>query len=129
MSPKALALSCLLALLLSACGEKSESWKKVTDTGGATWDAVKTWSAEKSVEARIALQKKMDDLGPKLKIAREAAKRGGSAVSEDLEQKVAETKVALKVLKAATADTWADALAGFKRAWEALSTKIKSLTD
>lgn len=129
MTLKPIVLICVLALLLGGCGDESKTWNKVTETSGATWDAVKTWSAEKSADAKRALAKKMEELQPQLLIAREAAKRGGAVASEEFEQTVTEAKVAFEVLKNASADSWAKALAGFKRAYEALSAKVKSLTD
>lgn len=127
-------LACTLALLLGAtlllggCGEASDSWKKVQETSGDTWDALKTWSAEKSGEVRTALNKKMDDLEPQLKAARLAASKGGEKASAELEKTVDDAKAALDVLKSATASTWKDAVLGFKSALETLKAKIHELT-
>lgn len=130
MSLKLPTLACVFALLLlAACGDESKSWNKVKDTSGATWDALKTWSAEKSGEAKRALAKKMEELQPQLMVAREAAKLGGEAAAKEFEQKVADAKVAFGLLKNASAATWAEALAGFKRAYTALTDKIESLTS
>ena len=115
-------------LLLIGCGESSDSWKKVEETSGATWDAVKTWSAEKAGEARAALQKKMDDLEPQLAAARIAAKKGGAQASAELEAAVENAKTAFAALKEATGPTWRAAIDGFQKAYEALQAKIEALT-
>jgi hypothetical protein len=115
-------------LLLGGCGEASDSWKNVQETSGETWDALKTWSAEKSGEVRTALKKKMDDLEPQLKAARLAAAKGGEKASAELEKSVEDAKDALDALKTATASTWKDAVVGFKSALESLKAKIHELT-
>ena len=123
-----LALLALGACLLVACGESSDSWDKVKEQSGATWDALKTWSAEKADEAKATLQKKMSDLEPQLAAARIAAKKGGEKAEAELETSVENVKSALEVLKSATAGTWKDAVQGFQAALEALKQKIHELT-
>ena len=118
----------LVALSLTACGESSESWQKVEETSGATWDAVKTWSAEKAGEARTALKKKMDDMEPQLAAARIAAKKGGEQTAAELEQAVENAKTAFAALKEATGPTWRAAIEGVQKAYEALQAKIDALT-
>ena len=123
-----LLILCLGGLLLIGCGETSDSWKKVEETSGATWDAVKTWSAEKAGEARETLGKKMADLEPQLAAARVAAKQGGEEASAELEQAVEKAKTAFAALKEASGPTWRAAVEGFRTAYEALLAKIDALT-
>jgi uncharacterized lipoprotein YehR (DUF1307 family) len=125
--PRLFLFSLCLVGLLAGCGESGESWKQVQEKGGETWDALKTWSAEKSAEARAAFTKKMAELKPQLEVARVAAQKAGAQTSKELEAAVQAAEVGLKDLKGATAETWKDLFATFQVAWEALQKMIQDL--
>jgi hypothetical protein len=120
-----LALTLLVALGLSACGEPSPSAKAVQDKLGETWDAMKTWGAEK----RDALVQKTDEglksLEKPLADAKAAAGEAGSDASRALDGAWDTAKQKLEALKNASGEGFAKARDEMVEAYEALRAKLK----
>ena len=109
-----------LSAALTGCGETSPSAKQVQTKMGETWDAMKTWGAEK----RDALVKKTDEglksLEKPMADAKAAAGAAGSDAAQALDAAWKKTEEKLSALKSASGEGFAKARDEMVEAYEAL---------
>ena len=122
----AAAIAVSFSSCLTGCGEPSPSAKKVQKELGDTWDAMKTWSAEKKDEFVKSASPKLDEAKQKFAEWKTSASEKSAEAKKSLDADWVVVEQKFDAMKAATASEWNRNRDAFVAAYDAFKAKLAS---